>query len=321
MIELMKGIQSIFESCLPLKKGERVLVIAYDEGRSTWLGQLFMAVAKSMGSETVLALMTQREIAGHEPPAAVAAAMKNVDSIIQICEKASITHTTARKEATAAGARFALLLDVPLEDIKKGVSPPDIHLIKERTEKLAEKLTKANVAKVTTPLGTNLTMNLAGRQSLPIHPMGPIVFAIPYYAEAAIAPVEGSAEGLIVMDLAMRGWGSPLRGPLHCRVKGGKVVEISGSGPEADRLRQIAARDENASNVAELGIGTSHIIPAEMLGTSRDFARANTAHIGIGRNNDIGGKTLSLIHQDGLMSQPTVELDHQCVMRDGVLLI
>ena len=321
MIELMKGIQSILESCMPLKKGERVLVIAYDEGRSTWLGQLFMAVAKSMGCETVLALMTQREIAGHEPPAAVAAAMKNVDSIIQICEKASVTHTTARKEATAAGARFGLLFDIPPEDLRKGVSSADIRLVQERTEKLAEKLTQAKVARVTTPLGTDLTLNLAGRQSIPIHPRGPIVFAMPYYAEAAIAPVDGSAEGLIVMDLSMRGWGGLLRGPLRCRVKQGKVVEISGSGPEADRLRQIAARDENASNVAELGIGTSHIIPGEMLGTSSDFARANTVHIGIGRNNDIGGNTLSLIHQDGLMSRPTVELDHQFVMKDGVLLV
>ncbi len=291
MLKLMEGIRSILEVCMRIQAGERALVIAYNEGRSMWLGQLFMSVIESMTAETVLTIMTQREIAGHEPPASVAAAMKNVDWVIQIGEKVGITHTNARKEATAAGVKFAIMLDVPLDDLKKKVSAADIRLIKERTERIAEMLTKAKVARITTPLGTNLTMSLVGQEGITINPMGQGLYPIPYYAEAAIAPVEGTAEGTIVADLAMRGWGYMLREPLRYIVKAGKVVEIMSATPEADRLRKIAAADENATNIAELGIGSSHIVPGEMKGTTQDFARLGTVHIGIGRNSDIGGKT------------------------------
>ncbi len=319
MLDLLKGLQSIVEACIPVRAGERVLVIAYDEPRSMRVGEMIMSIAGSMGAEAVLTVMTSREIAGHEPPASIAAAMKNVDAIIQVCEKASVAHTTARKEAAAMGVRFALMLDVPLDDLKKGVSRSDIQRIKDQTVGLANVLTKGKVARITTPFGTDLTLSLDGREGIPINPLGPGLYTIPYYAEAAISPVEGTAEGMMVADLAMRGWGHLLREPLRCRVKAGRVVEISGPAPDGDRLRKIAATDENAALIAELGIGTSHIIPGEMKGTTQDFARLGTVHIAIGRNNDIGGKTWSRIHQDGLMSMPTIEVDNVCILKDGVL--
>jgi leucyl aminopeptidase (aminopeptidase T) len=164
-------------------------------------------------------------------------------------------------------------------------------------------------------------MNLADREGVTISPLGPGFFTLPYYAEAAVAPVEGTAEGIIVADLTMRGWGYLLRDPLRYAVKAGKVVEVFGSTEDADRLRKICGADEHAANIAELGIGTSHIIPKALLGTNRDFGRMGTAHIGIGRNNDIGGKTWSRIHLDGLMSHATIELDNHCVLRGGSFLI
>ncbi len=320
MLELAKGFKSILDACIPLKPGDRVLVVAYNEGRSMWEGEILMSVAASMGAETVLTILTPREIAGHEPPASVAAAMRHVDWVIQICEKASIVHTTARKEASAAGTKFAVMFDVPVDDVKKGVAAADIRLIRERTDNLSARLTKAKAARITTPSGTDLTLSLNGRQGFGISPLGPDLYHIPYYAEAGISPVEGTAEGTFVADLAMRGWGYLLREPLRCNVKEGRVVEILGSSADTDRLRKLAGADENASNIAEFGIGSSHIIPQEIQGTSRDFGRLGTVHIGIGRNNDIGGNTQSRIHQDGLLSRPTVELDRVCIMRDGVLL-
>jgi leucyl aminopeptidase (aminopeptidase T) len=319
MLDLLKGLQSILEACMPMQAGERVLVIAYNEPRSMLVGAMMMSIAESMGAETVLTVMTPREIAGQEPPASVTAAMKNVDAIIQVCEKASVAHTTARKEAAAAGIKFALMLDVPLDDLKKGVSMTEVQQVKNQTVRLANLLTKGKAAKITTPLGTDLTMSLEGREGIAINPLGPGLFTIPYYAEAAISPVEGTAEGMIVADLAMRGWGCLLREPLRYRVKAGRVVEIYGSTPDTDRMRKIAAADENAALIAELGIGSSHIVPGEMKGTTQDFARLGTLHVAIGRNNDIGGKTWSRIHQDGLMSRPTVEVDNVCILKDGVL--
>ncbi len=321
MSELTNGIRSIVETCMEVKPEEHVLVITDNEGGPMWIGQLAMDIISSMGAEVVLTIITPREIGNPEPPASVAAAMKSVDAILFISDKQNLAHTNARKEASAAGVRYYTIARVPVDDLKQGVSAADIQLIKERTERLAQRLTQANVARLTSPSGTSLTMSLTGREGIALNPKSRILSTLPDYAEAAVAPVEGTAEGIIVADLAVVDWGYLLREPLHYTVKAGRVVNISGCDQEADRLRKIVATDENANNIAELGIGTSHIIPWAMHGTRRDAARIGTAHIGIGRNNDIGGKTWSHIHTDSLMNQATVELDGHCVLKDGVLLI
>ncbi|MFC2003102.1 aminopeptidase [Chloroflexota bacterium] len=321
MFELMKGIRSILEACTAVKPKENVLVVADNDGGSMWIGQLVVNVVTEMGAEAVLAVINPRDIRGQEPPASVAVAMKSVNAIFRITESAALVHGDARKEATAAGARYYVINPVLANDLEQGISVADLLAIKERTDSLAQRLTQANMARVTNPSGTNITMSLAGREGIALNPMSHVVANFPDYAEAAIAPVEGTAEGIIIADLAVVQWGYLLREPLRLTVKAGKVVDMSGCTQDADRLRKIAATDENAANIAELGIGTSHTIPWVMHGTRRDAARIGTAHIAIGRNNDIGGETWSRIHYDGLMSQATVELDNQCVLREGALLI
>lgn len=321
MFEIMNGIRSILEACETVKPKDRVLVIADNEGKSMWLGQLVMNVANSMGAEATLIILNPPEMRAQEPPASVAAAMKGADSIIRVSDKAPLVHTTARKEATAVGARYQPIENIPLDDIKKGVSLADIQLIKERTEALAQMLTQANMATVTTPAGTNLSVSLTGRGGLAIHPLSPVLGGLPYYAEAAIPPLEGTAEGTIVVDIAFVDWECVLREPVRFTVKKGKVVDVSGSRQDADKLRKVFSTYENASNIAELGIGTSHIIPLPMHGTRRDAGRIGTAHFALGRNNDFGGATWSDVHWDALMDQAIVELDGHCVLKDGVLLI
>jgi leucyl aminopeptidase (aminopeptidase T) len=320
MFDIIKGIRSILESCEVVQPAQHVLIIADNEGRSMWLGNLVMNVVNSMGAEAVLTIINPPEMRGAEPPASVSAAMKNVDVSIRVSDKAALVHTTARKEATAVGARYCPI-DIPIEDIKKGASADDIHLIKDRTETLAQMLTEASVAKVTTPSGTNISVSLANRQGIALHPLSPVVAGIPYYAEAAIAPVEGTAEGILVIDIAFIDWDYIMRKPLNLTVKGGKVIDVSGANEEADRLKKVLSTFENASNIGELGIGTSHIVPLPFYGTRRDAARIGTTHFALGRNNDIGGETWSEVHWDALMDQAIVELDGRCVLRNGDLMI
>jgi leucyl aminopeptidase (aminopeptidase T) len=320
MFEVIEGIRSILAACQAVRPGDRVLVLADNEGQSTWLGQIVMNVANSMQAEAVLAIINPPEQRGAEPPASIAAAMKSVDVTIRVSNKASLVHSTARKEATAAGARYNPI-DIPFEDIKNGASSADVLLIKERTEALAQLLTKANKARVTTPAGTDITVNLAGRTGIPLHPLSPLVGGMPYYAEAAIAPVEGSAEGLMVIDIAFIDWDYVLRKPMYIKVKGGKAVDVQGDSQDVEKLQKVLGAYKNASNIGELGIGTSHVVPLPMHGTRRDAARIGTAHFALGRNNDIGGETLSEVHWDALMDKATVELDGRRVLHKGALSI
>jgi leucyl aminopeptidase (aminopeptidase T) len=116
-------------------------------------------------------------------------------------------------------------------------------------------------------------------------------------------------------------WNYLLEEPLKITVKGGKAVEMTGDKKDYDILWKIATTDENASNIAELGIGTCHFLPREMRDTSLDFARYGTAHLALGRNNDISDNTMSRIHQDVLINKPTIIIDDQCIMQEGELLI
>ncbi|MFC1966968.1 hypothetical protein ACFLWI_08570, partial [Chloroflexota bacterium] len=68
--------------------------------------------------------------------------------------------------------------------------------------------------------------------------------------------------------------------------------------------------------------GTSHIVSRVLRGTRySDYAIPGTFHIACGRNNDIGGATLSTVHQDVLMTDGTVRLDDVVVLENGELKI
>ena len=320
MLDLLKGARLIAETCMAIKPDEEVLIISDDYARSVRIAELVTAVAKSLRASAVMIVTAPAGIAGTEPARTIAAAMKTADAILLI---GSITpaHTDARQEATDAGVRIYNLVTTSEDDLKADISPEDIYLIKERTEKVADMLTRASKAEITSVAGTNLVMSLAGRKGLALHPMGGDMGFVPDYAEATIAPVEGSSEGELVIDVAMIGWGHLLREPLHLKVKGGKVVEISGYADESERLRKIASTDVNASNIAEFAIGTSHVIPRVLRGMRRDVGISGMVHIAIGRSNDIGGATFSKIHIDGILSRATVDLDGVRLVDKEVLKI
>ena len=320
MQEVLDGFKSIFTACDVVHPKDKVLLIADNEGEPLWLGYLALATAKAMGAEAVLTVIDSPEHRGAEPPAAVAAAMKTVNVCIRISEKTSLVHTNARKEASELGVKFCPI-EAPVEEIKMGASVKDIQLIRDRTEKLAALLAQTKIARVTTPEGTNITVSISGRPAIPIHPLSPVVAGLPNYAEAAISPVEGTAEGKIVVDIAFTDWCCLLREPMYLTIKGGKVVDVRGYKPEVEKLQRVLDKYENASNIAELGIGTSHTTPLPIYGIRRDAARIGTAHFGLGRNNDIGGNLWSEIHWDVLMNQATVELDGKAVLHNGEMLI
>jgi len=319
MLELLKGAKLLVETCAKVRSEEKVLVIVDDAAFPVRMGIVVFDVANSVGAEAVLAVMKPREGAADEPPYAIATAMRSVNTVIYITNRHGMAHTDARKEATAAGVRVCQMIAVPEDYFKREITVIDLEEIKARTEVLVQKLTKTSHARVTTPAGTDITMSLEGREGIGIHPLAEGVGGFPDYAEAAIAPVEGTTEGTMVIDVGVLGWEYLFLQPIRCVVKSGRIVGIDDSA-DAERLRQIVATDENAPNIAELGIGTSHTIPKVYRATRRDGGIAGTIHIGIGRNNDIGGQTWSRVHHDGLMNSPTVELDGEVVVRDGVLV-
>ena len=111
-----------------------------------------------------------------------------------------------------------------------------------------------------------------------------------------------------------------LDGPIRMEVSNGKVVSIEG-GESAQQLRRLVdAADEHATNIAEFAVGTNP--NARLVGNmAEDKKLEGSVHIAIGDNHVLGGAIKSTIHLDGMLLNPTVELDGKRVIDEGRLLL
>lgn len=317
MSELQDAAMRAIRDCLAVKKGETVLVITDVEKRS--IGYALWEAAKEVGAEAVLTEIVPRRTHGEEPPPALAEFMKQVDVIIAPTSK-SITHTKARRIACEAGARVATLPNITVSMMRRAVRA-DYDRIAEASIKAADFLTRGATARLTTPAGTNIIMSLVGARGMADTGQfrKPGQFGNLPSGEAYIAPVENSAHGVIVVDGSMAGIGM-LSGPIRLTVRSGYVTKISG-GRGAQELRKlIQPFGRLGRNIAELGLGTNY--KAKLTGNIlEDEKVAGTAHIALGDNASIGGTVSVPSHLDGLLLQPTLEIDGQKIMEDGKLLI
>ena len=105
-IQMTKGALKVLEVCASVKPGEEVLILAdYNMER---IGKALATAAYQLGAEPILTYLVPRQRDGQEPPKAVAEAMKRAEVFLAPVSK-SITHTSAVKEAAAAGARGLML--------------------------------------------------------------------------------------------------------------------------------------------------------------------------------------------------------------------
>ena len=322
-----ENLKLCLEKICRVKPGQNLLIVADDSARPMSLARDIADLASSMGIEAVMSIMKARTHVGEEPPRAIAAAMKAADVILQIFEKSDLAHTDARAEATKAGVPRIVLMpaDISEDYLQKPISLEDLNKIKERTDKLAGILHNGNMVKLTTLSGTDLTLSIKGRPGRNLHPLTDYAIIVaPDSAEASIAPVEGTTEGVMVIDVGIEGWGYLLRKPIRFEVKKGRVQleTISSDIPEhAERVKRMFSLDQNANNcAAELGIGTSHTINM-LQGSLMDAGMAGVVHIACGRNNDFGGETWSQAHQDCLMTGVTMEIDGVYIIEKGELKV
>jgi len=138
----------------------------------------------------------------------------------------------------------------------------------------------------------------------------------------ATLPVEGTPEGTYVVDVSLA---FPLyrrvSEPVICEVEQGRLAEIRG-GSSADAFREFLKSfdDPSVYHIAELGVGTNPkcIFTGNAL---EDERVSGCVRIAVGRDAMFGGKVWAPTHSDGMMSNASLELDGEVIVRDGTLLI
>lgn len=301
--------------CLGVGALDAVLVLCNEPQRAI-AESLARAAGRSARSVRVVeyAALTRD---GEEPPQSVAQAMTEAN-VILAPTTFSISHTRARIEATERGARIATMPGITSEIFVRTV-PVDYDGLERAGARIAAELSGASTCRVTSPAGTDLTLSLEGRRA--ISDDGDLRAEAAWgnlpAGEAFIAPVETSGEGSIVFDGALAGYGM-LREPLRVTLVGGRAIDANG---EAARwlLDTLDAGGPTGRLIAELGIGTNP--QATLTGWILEDEKAvGTAHLAFGTSASFGGTTVSTVHIDGVLLQPTVELDHRPLIQDGELL-
>jgi leucyl aminopeptidase (aminopeptidase T) len=217
-----------------------------------------------------------------------------------------------------------------LEMFQSGAVTEDMRMVALRKHYVAKNVfgLDARECRVTSRYGTDFTYSVAERITQP--PLPPadfdsykiINFAkdenrpgnnLLYYlfptGEFNVAPVEGSANGKLVIDLTMHHLGR-LQTPIELIVEDGRIQRIEG-GADARILRDYLATygDDNAYLCpAEASVGVN--AKAIVRGIQREDKNIwGTMHFGLGTNIDVGGSIKSNIHMDGVILEPTLYVD------------
>jgi len=310
---LLKAARIAVNNCMGVKPSESVLIVT-DEPRVK-IAKAIRKAAEEVAKETLLMVMRERTRHGEEPPKAVEKAMCAAD-VVFAPTTYSLTHTQARLRATKAGARIATMPMITEDMMMRGAMLADYKKVCALTMKVTKLLDNTSAVEIETKIGTKLHMSIAGRKAHPdtgiFHNPGD--FGNLPAGEAFIAPIEGTAEGRVIVDGSMV---DRVRGTVEIMFEKGFAQKISGS-PAPRLVKMLRKAGPKAMNLAEFGIGTNP--KAKLIGNVLEDEKVlGTCHIALGDNSTFGGRVNAGIHVDGIIKHPTIKLDGKIVMREGEL--
>jgi leucyl aminopeptidase (aminopeptidase T) len=322
-----------------VQQGATVLIVT-DTAHDARVWQAMMTILADLHADATVALFEPRPADYYDPPAAVCSAMLKSDLNVLLATTAML-HSPAAAEAMAAGVP-SLCMDggLTLEMFQAGGVTADYGEIAHLKYWVAKNVYGAGAreVRVTSRFGTDITYSVEGRIFIPPPPTpdrnplraykrseegrtGGLYACVYPTGEFNVPPVEGSANGRVVIDLTMHHVGR-IYSPIAMDVREGRIACITG-GAEAKILRDYIETygDDNAyffPTEASIGINKK----ARITGNQREDKNIyGCMHFGLGTNEDVGGALTSKLHMDGVVLEPTVWVDGQMRIRDGKFLV
>lgn len=291
-----------------------------------WLEVFGGEIIRQLGEASLLERILQKSATSADLDLAkgiVSRRQSDVARVVIAMANNSTSHTRFRWLATVAGARFASLPHFDPDMFSTSMAV-DWQALAERTARLAAAVNRGVSVRLATPAGTRLTFSIEGRTAEGDDGLlqAPGSFGNLPAGEVYLAPLEGTAEGVMVIEYAPT---RKLAAPLSLRIAGGEVVAVDGDDPHRAWLEGKFAESGKNRNVAELGIGTNdratrpdNVLEAEKI--------LGTVHIALGDNSGFGGVVSTPFHEDYVLYRPTLVViardgAEQVILDDGRLLV
>ncbi|MFO7926791.1 MAG: aminopeptidase [Halobacteriota archaeon] len=298
------------EQCLAVSPDETCVIVTDDKREQ--IGEALYSAALDATDDAVIVRYPPGPQHGAEPPEPVAAAIREADAFLAPTTK-SISHTRARSNATAEGARGATLPGITEQVFTVGLDA-DYDAIAAECDAMLDSVEDADEVRVTSPQGTDVTFELGDRpwneDTGIVHDPGS--FSNLPAGEVFVSPE--SATGTYVVDGTIRPHGLLDEGQtVTIDVEDGYLTHISDDAIRADAEAAAERAGDAAYNLAELGIGTNLGVTELVGSVLLDEKAAGTVHIAFGDDAGIGGDTDAPIHMDGILREPTVYVDGEAI--------
>jgi leucyl aminopeptidase (aminopeptidase T) len=337
--KIRQGVLDMLGVNMGLRDGERLLVVTDPPNITQWKSKSEEHLQEAL-ERSVLARMVAEIAAanwphcsaefypfpsvnrhGEEPPGEVAEVLREADAVIALTTY-SLSHTDARERATTAGVRIASMPSFLGEMFyPDGPMAVDYRQVEEDSKVIARLLSEAREAVIRSLAGTDLRLSLEGRlgrDDSGIYTARGSWGNLPA-GEAYIAPLEGTAEGQIVVP---PGWCLGLEEDMVFIIEQGQLRDIRGGGNVRQELLDLLRPDldedlyRRRRNVAELGIGSNpnarrptNVLEAEKI--------KGTVHLALGDNAHMGGTVSADFHEDFVLPEPDLILDGRTVIERG----
>jgi len=194
--------------------------------------------------------------------------------------------------------------------------------ITEKALQLADIIREGTEVSVRTPFGTDLKFRLAGRKpiigdsivSKEDAALGIVKFLPSGFVE--VAADEDSAEGTVVCDAPVLVRGAKKIERLALAFRHGRIVKCSARAGIDAFENYMKSTQGDADKFGFFGIGLN---PGLKHGFTQDDKVAGRVTVGIGGNEDKGGKnrTLANRHWWASVSQGTLKIDKEPILKDG----
>lgn len=314
MMKIKEAARVVLVDVLALKDHETLGLVVDDTTKD--LGQAFYELGQTLAGETFLLRMAERDNHGQEPPYPVAAAMAECDLLL-LLTRYSLSHTQARKRACDRGARVASMPGLSEDMLLRSLKKEDMEEIHRLGKAYKSVLDEGSQVRLISPAGTDLSFSIQGRSAF--NDDGRLSLAGAFgnlpAGEAYLAPLEGTAQGKLVVDGSMAGLGL-MQAPLQLTVQDGLVVGVAAGPQQKDLLRIFDTYGRASRNIAELGLGTNP--SAQLTGQILEDEKIwGTVHVALGDNATFGGQVVADSHLDAILLKPSLYVDDQLIIEEG----